>query len=180
MTGSCHRRDNPQVTEGGKASLGAFGVSADADLVWQVLLRWPDLGRGALCQRAGIDDERVEAAIEELGHRGFVEPAPTALGLAPVDPAIVINHAVAIEQRDLAARLSQLSDLRAHLPALAHEYAQGRQRIDAKLPIEVVTGLEATRMRLLLLSRSVRHESMSIEVHNSPKARAIALPDDLA
>src|SRR5436189_5575059 len=136
MAGTCHHRDTPHVIEGGETSLTAFGLSADADLVWHLLLRWPDLDRSVLGERAGINTERVDAAVDELGQRGFVEPAITALGVTPVDPMIAVEHAVAVEQRELATRLTQLSDLRTHLPWLAREYARGRQRIDAELPIE--------------------------------------------
>jgi len=168
------------MVEGGETSLTAFGISADADLLWHVLLRWPDLDRDALCQRASIDGERVVAALEELRRRGFVESAPSALGLAPVNPAIAVEHAVAVEQRELAARLSQLSNLQAQLPALAQAYSRGRQRIDAELPIEVVDGLEATRSRLILAARSARVEALSVEDEGStPSGMAAALEIDL-
>lgn len=169
------------MTAEGEPSLGVFGVSADADRVWQTLLRWPDLGLVALRAKTGFDDGRVEHAVEELRIRGFVEPAPTELGLSAVDPMVSIEHAVAIEQRELAGRLSALSDVRARLPALARVYAQGRQRIDAALPIEVVEGREATQHRLLLLSREARTETLSIDgVQTDAAGRAMSLDDDLA
>jgi DNA-binding CsgD family transcriptional regulator len=174
------QRDTSCLTEGSAISLTTFGLSADADVLWHVLLRWPDLGRHDVCLRSGLDDKRTDTAVAELLQRGFGEPAATPLGMASVDPAIAIEHAVSIEQRELAGRLSELSDLRAHLPALAQQYAHGRQRIDQELPIEVVAGRDATRHRLLLLARSARFETLSINLDTTPQGMEVARADDLA
>jgi DNA-binding CsgD family transcriptional regulator len=143
-------------------------------------LRWPDVDRTALCERAGMSGDRADSALAELRTRGLVEPARAGLGLVPADPGVSLEHAVAIEQRELAARLAKLADLRAQLPALALEYAQGRQRIAGELPIEVVHGLETTRKRVLMLARAARTETLSIDDPlTSAFAAAISLDTDL-
>jgi DNA-binding CsgD family transcriptional regulator len=174
------QRQAPCVAETSDVSLTAFALSTDADLLWPALLRWPDLDRGALCARAGIDNERAGAALEELVERGFAQAADTAVGVAPVDPKVAIEHVVSVEQRELGARLSQLSDLRALLPALAEEYERGRQRVDKELPIEVVDGIEATRARVLLLARSTRVETLNMDVSSRPQGLNASRKDDLA
>ena len=168
------------MTGGGDRQLQALGLSATAETVWQALLRWPDADRADLSSRAGADGDQVDAALQELQERGLVEPAPAPLGFAAADPRIAIEYAVAAEQRDLADRLTNLSALRAHLPALAQEYARGRQRIDAELPIEVVNGLEATRSRILMLEEAAHTEVLSVQEQLSPRPVVAALQQDLA
>lgn len=161
-------------------SLTTFGLSADADLLWRALLRWPDVDRAELCERAGVDAERACAAAMELVERGFAESAPTALGVTATDPTIAIEHAAALEQRELASRLSQLSELRTHLPLLAEDYTRGRQRLDQELPIEVVDGVEATRSRLQLMSQSARVETLNLDHLSKPSGLAASRPEDIA
>jgi DNA-binding CsgD family transcriptional regulator len=174
------QRQAARPTDNGALSLTTFGLSADADAVWHELVRWPDVAHHDMCTRVCIDGKRVNEALEELLERGFVEPAATTLGVAAVDPMIAIEHAVSVRQRDLAAQLSQLSDLRAHLPLLAQQYARGRQRVDQELPIEVVYGIDATRARLVLSARSARVETLNMDCGTSAKGMDASRPDDLA
>src|SRR4051794_30881010 len=166
---------------GEELSLTTFGISSNADALWHVLLRFPDLELSELCARTGADAELTTAAVDELVERGFVESAATPSGVAPVDPMIAVELAVSIEQRELADRLLQLSGLRAHLPALASTHARGRQRLDRELPIEVVDGLETTRRRILLLARSSRFETLSMDdSQTGSEGMQVAMTDDLA
>lgn len=164
----------------GDISLTTLGLSRDASSLLRVLLRWPSLDVVDVCERAGVDHERVAAAMDELVEHGFAESAANAVGIQAVDPMIAIEHAASVQQRDLAARLSQLSELRAHLPTLAEEFARGRQGVQHELPIQVVAGRDATRKHLILLARRARVETLSMDFDSTSQGMETARADDLA
>src|SRR4051794_22626738 len=90
------------MPEGEELSLTTFGISSNANALWHVLLRFPDLELSEVGARTGTEADQTKAAVDELVERGFVERAATPSGVAPVDPLIAVELALSIEQRELA------------------------------------------------------------------------------
>lgn len=143
-------------------SLASIGLSTDADVVWRALLRVPDLTLRDLCAQVDLSLTVASHAIEELATAGFLQRANVPLGWIPVEPSMAIEQRVAHEQCQLAARLAELSALRTGLPDLTAAFSRGRERLQPRMEMEILEGLEAIRGRLATVCANAKTEALSM------------------
>src|SRR3954468_5257711 len=151
------------MLEGGALSLTAFGLPEEADLVWATLLRWPDITLAELAARVEMPAALVSPLLSDLRDAGLVCAASNRLGVAPLDPSVVVEQRIALQQRDLATRLDTLSRMRADLPALTDQFTRGAERLQSHLEMEILEGIDAIRAFLGRCAETVRSESLSLD-----------------
>ncbi|MBV9484895.1 MAG: hypothetical protein JO246_02445 [Frankiaceae bacterium] len=148
--------------------LTEFGASADADVVWRMLLRNPAMSAPALASLVGLDLAAVERAIDELLAANLVRGGSSATGVVPIDPTLSMESRIVRAERAVAERLEALALVRAQIPALSEEFMRGRAP-DHDLPgFEVVTGLDNIRTQVYLAGERVRHDIRATEHHMTP------------
>lgn len=146
-----------------RLSLAEVGLSPDADRVWKVLLRTPDLAMEQIAATAGLSPTRTSAGVAELAAAGFLQRAAVPLGWVPVDPSVAVEQHIAVEQRQLADRLAALSDMRNDLPALTADFSRGRERLAPGTDIQILEGIDAIRGWLATACANVRTEALSMQ-----------------
>ena len=163
-----------------RLSLSVVGLSDAADVVLRTLLRTPDVSAPELSARTQLSAADVDAAIAELASAGFLQMATVPIGWVPVDPAVAIEKRIAVEQRQLADRLAVLSELRATLPALQSEFSRGRDRLQPRMEMEILAGVEAIRAWIASASASARVEVLNMQTAGSTGDIQGALTADLS
>lgn len=163
-----------------RLSLSEVGLSQEADVVLRTLLRTPDLTPVALSSQTQLSASAVDGALAELASAGFLQMATVPVGWIPVDPAVAVEQRIAHEQRQLADRLAVLSELRAELPALKTEFSRGLDRLQPRMEMEILVGLETIREWIAASSDAVRMEVLNIQTAGSTGGIEGALGVDLS
>jgi len=168
------------MVERRRLSLTEVGLSADADVVWRVLIRAPDLMLADLSAAAGLSSTAAGAAVDELGAAGFLRKADVASGWIPVEPTVAVEQRIAAEQRDLAERMSALSAMRADAADLTAEFSRGRERLAPRMEMEILVGLEAIRDWLNSAGLNAKFEILSMMTRVSMEGLESARPVDFS
>jgi DNA-binding CsgD family transcriptional regulator len=151
------------MPEGRHLSLAEVGLSPDADLVWKLLLRTPDLTLAQACIRTGLSPTAVYERIGELAAAGFLQKAEVPLRWVPVEPSVAVEQHIAVEQRHLADRLAMLSEMRNDLPDLTADFSRGRERLAPRMEMQILEGIDAIRPWLATACANARTEIISMQ-----------------
>jgi DNA-binding CsgD family transcriptional regulator len=143
--------------------LARFGVSAEAESVWRVLMATPDASLDAIARSTGLLVERVSTAIDELLEARLVRCGAAPAGVQTIDPTLSIETHIVRAERQMAEEAEEFAVLRAQLPQLADEYAQRRVAAGAVPGFELLVGLEDIRREISLAADRVRLDLRSLE-----------------
>lgn len=102
--------------------LETFGVSAEAETVYQALLGHPGRSPHEVC--TGLTPEGLGAAVDELRTRGLVLGSPDEVEVVP--PERALTHLIDEEERRLTARLAGLSRSREEVTDVVADYLAPR------------------------------------------------------
>jgi hypothetical protein len=158
-------------------SLVRWGMSADADLVYRTLVNFGPAEAGTVGRDLGLATSRTNDAVEELRAIGAVQPSSSR-------PGVRVWHAAPPARVVEVVRLRKLRPLVKGDPVRLYRQAlsdAGIQLDVTKRPSGLVTaiwGLRDVRDRIGELTRSVKHEllSMQPELTFSDEAVAAAVP----
>jgi DNA-binding CsgD family transcriptional regulator/sugar-specific transcriptional regulator TrmB len=139
-----------------------FGISAEAERVWRLLLLCPNLEQSDIEERVGLNERALEAAVDALRHDGFLRSSPTPTGVAAVDPTIAVGHHASRAEREATEVLEAIALLRTCLPDLTDDYDHGR-RVAGDLPgFEIVVPIPEIRDLVQAAGENIQYEQRSM------------------
>jgi DNA-binding CsgD family transcriptional regulator len=143
--------------------LERFGVSAEAESIWRVLMVDPEASTDLLSRQTGLSSIDVATALGVLEDAQLVRGASVPSGVVTIDPALAVEtHIVRIE-RQMAEQAEALAQLRAQIPQLASDYAGGRKAAGDQPGFEIVERLEDVRRQVDLAGERVKADIRSME-----------------
>lgn len=155
-----------QADEG---ALRHFGISADAETVWRLLLTEPSLNCRELASESSLTVDRVTCALATLIEANLARRSDARAGATVVDPVLAIGTHLARYERKIALEAEELAELRSKLPDLALQYSKSRAAIETQPAFEVVLGLDNVRRQLYFAI-----EQAKFELRNLDHAPAVA------
>ncbi|MFD8480473.1 LuxR C-terminal-related transcriptional regulator [Kitasatospora sp. NPDC059673] len=130
-------------------------------------------GVADLARDAGMTDQQIRSALDELVDLALLKPSAQADGtLWPVRPAVGLSALLAAAEDEAAARQRQIEAARAAIAALAAEHEEHRQhRADTAVRLD---GIDSVRGRLEELAANAATECLSLNPGGAhrPDARA--------
>ncbi|MFC0526668.1 helix-turn-helix transcriptional regulator [Phytohabitans kaempferiae] len=154
-------------------SLSAWGLSADADLMFRCMLMYGSQTAGQLERGLGLSRQRVARGLDELLSVGAVDHRPgngrRAVQWTPMKPSSVVP--ALRERRHASARTARRS-------TAIHEILPGTVPLDEGM--RHLPSRELTRARLAELVGAVRHEHLAMQPERSYEAESArsAVPMD--
>jgi DNA-binding CsgD family transcriptional regulator len=140
--------------------------------MWRVLIASPNATTKQVQQQTRLSEVDVAAAVEQLSTAGMVRTATTPMGVVATDPTLALQSQLARAERDLAERVDAFASIRAQIPGLARDFAQGRADAGDLPGFEIVASVDDIRRQLSLASLSVRADLRSME-HGVPNANLV-------
>lgn len=154
------------------ALLDKFGVSAEAESLYGLLLDGAQPEVGLLADRAGLDPELVRVCLAELREHDLLVDASTGRNsLAVVPPHIGIDRLIGRAEEALERRRAELLNSRDDASTLLRHYVQARVHHVGTL-IDSMDDWIVARAHLFQLTQTARHSFVGthLPVTLSPEA----------
>jgi len=160
--------------------LETFGVSAQAEAVWHVLLTGPDTPIRDLTKLTLLPQESVDAALEELLDAELVREGAAAPGVIAIDPVLAVETLITRGERQLAAQAAKYAELRAILPSVASSYKRGRVAAGEVDGIELVEPLDDVRRLIYKAGERCSKEARGLDRDTTVEGLREARPSAVA
>lgn len=140
----------------GTSVLELLGLDHRTESVYRLMLEEPRLGVAGLCQRLALTEPELRDALDELTRYSLLrESGEAAIRLRPIRPAIGLELLLTRREEELAARLQDLSAVRAQLA----ELVAGRAEREDAAPAGAIRRLPGPDALHAELERLVQHAS---------------------
>ncbi|WP_344892978.1 LuxR C-terminal-related transcriptional regulator [Nonomuraea antimicrobica] len=147
-----------------------LGLSVDAESVYRIILREPELHTDKLAHHLEMPPGHVHDALGELTRLGLVQPSWERPGqLHLVDPEISLNSLLAGREADLLERQQAIAAGRATMHNLIAEYS-GRNRLSGRSEIKYLQGLDDIRAHIEVIGRECVSDVMAF-VDGGPQTK---------
>ncbi|MFD7982318.1 helix-turn-helix domain-containing protein [Kitasatospora indigofera] len=160
-----------------RTELKAFGLSETAGLVYQTLLRQPELTEDDLATELGLPAADVRSAYQELARLSLLRSSWDApLTMRPVVPELGLKALLAHREAELLAHRQEIEQAQAAFEVIRAEAASGRRFTQT----EDLVGVDAIRDRLAELGAQARFQVLAFIPGGgqSESARASSRPLD--
>jgi sugar-specific transcriptional regulator TrmB/DNA-binding CsgD family transcriptional regulator len=142
--------------------LRRFGISAETERIWRVLVADPSASIKHIADCCEISQPQIRAGFSELADARLLRRDPSPSGFAAIDPAVAVETKILAEERQLAQSRLELSDLRAIIPELSSEFERGRAESGPLRGFDLVVGLDEIRRQVYLAGERAMHELRSL------------------
>ncbi|MGW4967906.1 LuxR C-terminal-related transcriptional regulator [Nonomuraea sp. NPDC004186] len=147
-----------------------LGLSVDAESVYRVILREPELQADKLADHMQMPPGHVHDVLGELTRLGLVQPSWERPGqIHLVDPEISLNSLLASREADLLERQQAIAAGRAAMNNLIAEYS-GRNGLSGRSEIKYVLGLDDIRTHIEVMGRKCVSDVMAF-VDGGPQTK---------
>ncbi|MEY9928011.1 DNA-binding CsgD family transcriptional regulator/sugar-specific transcriptional regulator TrmB [Catenulispora sp. GP43] len=137
------------------AGLGLLGLGDDSASVYQEMLRAPADSATGIAHRLGWDEPRTLAALAELERLELVRPSwQTPGALRAVEPGVGLAALLSRQEAELQRRREAVEAGRLVVQDVVTQFSDTRQWVN----VEVLTGLDAIRLRIQSLAAECRTE----------------------
>ncbi len=141
---------------GGSSILEAIGVSPIEEGVYLAVLGRPRLSLADAAATTGLSRRRLRKVLFELEEKGLVSAVPgKPLRFLPAPPDLAVEGLI-------HRRLEEVEHARLAASAMAEEFRGTLQRDNPVHLVEVVTGIDAVRLRSVQLQRSANEEIVAL------------------
>ncbi|MDH6113787.1 DNA-binding CsgD family transcriptional regulator/predicted transcriptional regulator [Kitasatospora sp. MAP12-15] len=142
--------------------LDLLGLDTDAAAVYQEMLRDTDAGIAQITQVLGWEEPRVRQALGELEELQLVRPSWQVPGeLRAVEPEVGLVALLSHQEAELRKQQEAIEASRLVVRHVVAEYTQ-YTRSQQELSVEVLTGLDAIRLRIQTLVANCESELMAL------------------
>ncbi|MFE2284657.1 helix-turn-helix domain-containing protein [Streptomyces sp. NPDC059443] len=115
------------------------GTSPTDRKVYGLIYRNPAWALEAVAAEAGCSVAEAEQVCDRLSGMGLLSPAPASpCGYATVDPDAALARLFSAEERQTAAHLRHLSDIRSSISSLVHDFSELRGERREAVEIETL------------------------------------------
>lgn len=140
--------------------LTLFGLGAQADAVYRVMLRDPGAGVVEIGQQLGWQADDVRRALDELSRLSLVRPSWEVPGrFHAVAPQVGLAALLLQQEAELRARQDQLTASRIALEHVIEEYTEVQRR-QHYAGAEQLVGIDSIRNRIETLAHETTSEIM--------------------
>ncbi|MCX4745779.1 LuxR C-terminal-related transcriptional regulator [Kitasatospora sp. NBC_01287] len=142
--------------------LDLLGLDADSARVYEYLLREPAADGAELARQLGWAPDRVHAALGELASVELVRPSWQQPGaVRAIEPEVGLAALLARQEAELRRRQEAVEAGRMMVRRLVEEHAEYR-RSQQEAPVEVLTGIDAIRLRIQSLVADCTSELVAL------------------
>lgn len=161
--------------------LAALGVDESAERIYRVVLDHPELGVEGLAAHAGLTEEQVRTALDELFALSLVRESFDQPGrLRALDPEIGLHAALARQQEELVRRQQQAAASQAAVARMLAERARSASPGGEHDGAEPLIGMDAVQDRLERFSHETGTEVLAFMpggAHSLPALEAARAND---
>lgn len=150
--------------------LHRYGVSAEAEAMWRLLLSTPNATEADLLALSRTSADGLSRCMKPLLDAHLIRrdgQAPS--GYVANDPGVALEVFAIRDERRLAAETERVVDFRAQIPELADLYEAGRARAGILPGFEILTSVDDIRRQIYLEGEGAR-ELRSLLYKMSPQA----------
>ncbi|GLX20810.1 hypothetical protein Slala02_38480 [Streptomyces lavendulae subsp. lavendulae] len=159
--------------EMGESMLESLGLDMDALAVYRAMFEYPQAEVKQLTERLGWPEERVRTAMDALARLSLLRPSSDVRGAArAVNPEVAFAAMIEAREAEIFERQRELQASRNAVARMVQDYGELRssQRSGGT---EQLIGLDEVRAKIESLTRSARHELVSLVPSGSISAEGI-------
>lgn len=163
-------------------SLAALGLRPAAERVYRQLLRHPGAGMARLAELSELPHMHLLECLDELAELSLLQaPADDPRAVTPVSPERGLTGLLSRQERQLVQRQQQIERCRTEVAHIVADFTTSHPPIEDPF-VERLEGIDAVRLKIAELSRSVRFETAALlpTAERSADAMAAARPLDEA